>query len=101
MTSGREAFDRRDYQAAAATFAALQQREPQNAQAYYWLGRAQLEQGQYTEAARNLEQALTLAPDMRDAYAQAAVALESAGERARAAEMLQRYVQERKKGSSQ
>jgi serine/threonine protein phosphatase PrpC/TolA-binding protein len=97
MAAGREAFDRRDYAAAAAAFGAVQQREPQNAQAYYWLGRAQLEQGQYAEAARSLEQAVTLAPDMHDAYVQAAAALESAGERTRAADMLQRYVQERKK----
>jgi serine/threonine protein phosphatase PrpC/TolA-binding protein len=100
MTVGREAFDRRDYAASVAAFAAAQQREPQNAQANYWLGRAQLEQGQYAEAARSLEQALTLAPDMHDAYVQAAAALESAGERTRAAEMLQRYVQERKKAAA-
>jgi protein phosphatase len=101
LTSGRDAFDRGDYPAAEAAFGAIRQREPQNAQAYYWLGRTLLERGQYAEAARNLEQAVTLAPDMHDAYAQAAVALESAGERAKAAEMLQRYAQERKKGSSQ
>jgi len=97
MAAGRDAFERRDYPAAAAAFAAIQQREPQNAQASYWLGRSQLEQGQYAEAARSLEQALTLAPGMHDAYVQAAAALEAAGEKTRASEMLQRYAQERKK----
>lgn len=97
LKAGRAAFDSGSYQAAATQFASVIEREPQNAEAYYWLGRAQLESGEYAKAALSFEIAVNRHPALYDAYAQAAVAYEAAGDRAKAAQMLARYGEERRK----
>jgi serine/threonine protein phosphatase PrpC len=97
LQAARDAFDRGDYQAAGLAFSALLQRDPQNATVHYWLGRSQLEQGQYAQAARSFEQALAIAPGLHDAYVQAAAAYEAAGNRAKAAEAIARYEEQRRK----
>ena len=78
-------------------FESLVQRYPQNATGLYWLGRAHLEQRDYAEAAKDFEEALSREPRMFDAYVQAAAAYQALGEKAKAAQMLARYVDERRK----
>lgn len=96
MLRGREAFDGRNYQAAALEFDVVARREPQNAEARYWLGRAQLEQGEYAKAAENFEQATRLQPELHDAYVQAAAAYEADGKNDRAERMLRQYAERRR-----
>ncbi|HYP27213.1 MAG TPA: protein phosphatase 2C domain-containing protein [Blastocatellia bacterium] len=97
LDAGREAFMRGDYAGARLQLNAVVERDPQNAEANYWLGRVQLGQREYAGAAQRFEQAAKLKPTMSDAYAQAAAAYEAAGERAKAVQMLQRYGEERRK----
>jgi protein phosphatase len=97
LKAGRAAFDSGSYQAAATQFALVTEREPQNAEGYYWLGRAQLESGEYAKAALSFESAVNRHPALYDAYAQAAAAYEAAGDRAKAVQMLARYLEERRK----
>jgi serine/threonine protein phosphatase PrpC/TolA-binding protein len=94
LEAARGQFQRGDYPAAAAAFSAIVQQQPQNAQAHYWLGRSELAQRQFADAARSFEQAATLQPDMTNAFVEAAGAYEAAGNRTRAVEMLQRYKEE-------
>jgi Tfp pilus assembly protein PilF len=94
---GREAFDRGDYKAAATEFEALSKREPANAAALYWLGRAMSEQRDYAGAARSFDEAIARKPDLYDAYLQQAGAYESLGEKQKAAASLTRYAEERRK----
>ena len=72
-------------------------REPSNAPAYYWLGRAQLEHREYDVAVKSFEEAITLQPSLYDAYVQQAAAYEAMGEKAKAASALSRYAEERRK----
>jgi tetratricopeptide (TPR) repeat protein len=94
---GRAAFAEGDYQAAAVELESLTKREPQNAQAHYWLGRARLEVGQYAKAAESFEQTINLQSSFYDAYVQAAAALTADGKRERAERMLRLYGEERRK----
>jgi serine/threonine protein phosphatase PrpC/TolA-binding protein len=94
---GQEAFERGDYQAAMTEFESLVQRDPQNGTGLYWLGRAHLEQRDYADAAKDFEEALSREPRMFDAYVQAAAAYQALGEKAKAAQMLARYADERRK----
>jgi PPM family protein phosphatase len=97
LRPGREAFDAGRYDAAVDHFDTLIKREPQNADAHYWLGRAQLESARYKEAAQNLERAIELQSSMRDVYLQAAAAYEADGVREKAERMLRQYGEELKK----
>jgi serine/threonine protein phosphatase PrpC len=97
LQMGRKAFDSGNYPAAATEFAAVIAREPGNAQAYYWKGRTQLEQRDYPGAAQSFNDALSRQPNLYDAYIQAAAAYEASGERAKAADMLSKYSEERRK----
>jgi TolA-binding protein len=94
---GREAFDRGDYQKAGNEFESILKREAENATALYWLGRARLERRDYAGAAKEFEAAIGREPRMLDAYIQAAGAYQLLGEKAKAAEMLARYSDERRK----
>jgi tetratricopeptide (TPR) repeat protein len=96
MLRGREAFDSKNYQAAALEFDGVARQEPQNAEARYWLGRTQLEQGEYAKAAENFEQAIRIQPEFYDAYVQAAAAYEADGKTDRAERMLKQYVERRR-----
>lgn len=97
LRTGRDAFDNGNYQAAAAEFDALLKREPQNAQAQYWLGRAQLEQREYLKAVENFKSVISRHPANYDAYIQAAAAYEGLGDKASAEAMLRKYGEERRK----
>jgi Tfp pilus assembly protein PilF len=94
---GREAFERGDYKAAATEFELVLKREPSNARAHYWLGRAQLEQRGYDVAVKSFDEATTRQPSLYDAYVQQAAAYEAMGEKAKAASALSRYAEERRK----
>ena len=94
---GREAFDRGDYKAAATEFESLSKREPANAAALYWFGRALAEQRDYAGAARSFDEAIARQPAMYDAYIQQAGAYELLGEKQKAAASLTRYAEERRR----
>jgi len=94
---GRGSFDSGNYQAAATHFASLLERDPTNAEAHYWLGRSQMELRDYAKAAASFEQAVQLHPTMLDGYIHAAAAYEALGERNKAAQMLARYGEERRR----
>ncbi len=96
MQAGREAFDKRDYQRAVAEFDAATKREPANAEARYWLGRAHLEQGQYEKALQNFEEAIRIQPATTEAYLHAAAAYSVEGKRDKADKMLKQYVERRR-----
>jgi serine/threonine protein phosphatase PrpC len=97
LKRGIEAFEHDDMQTAASEFDSLLKREAANPDAHYWLGRTQLKQREYQQAAQSFEQAVALRPSLVDGYVQAAAAYEAIGERAKAAAMLSRYSEERKK----
>jgi serine/threonine protein phosphatase PrpC len=96
LQMGREAFEAGNYQTASAELESLVGREPQNARAHYWLGRARLEMGDYGRAAQNFEDALRLQPAMRDALVQAAAAFEADGKRDKADRLLRQYGETRR-----
>ncbi|MFY9607217.1 MAG: protein phosphatase 2C domain-containing protein [Blastocatellia bacterium] len=97
LRAGREAFDRGDYQSAGNEFESVLGRDPENATALYWLGRARLEQRDIAGAAKDFEATISREPRMFDAYIQAAAAYQLLGEKAKAAEMLARHTDERRK----
>ncbi|HKP87046.1 MAG TPA: protein phosphatase 2C domain-containing protein [Blastocatellia bacterium] len=97
LKAGRSAFEGGNYQAAASQFTAMTERDPQNAEAHYWLGRAQVELGEYAKAILNLDHAVTLRPTLYDAYPYLAAAYEAVGDRAKAAQTLSRYAEERRR----
>jgi serine/threonine protein phosphatase PrpC len=97
----RAQFERGQYQSAAAALISIVQREPQNAEAYYLLGRAQLEQHQYAQAANSFEQAAMIKPTMYEAMLEAAAAYEAAGNKAKAIEALARYNEQYLKANTQ
>lgn len=97
LVLGKEAFERGDYLTAVNQFESLAKREPQNAVAFYWLGRGRLEQRDYAGAAKEFELAISHEPKMFDAYLQAAAAYQLLGEKAKATEMLIRHSDERRK----
>lgn len=94
---GRKAFERGDYQAAINEFESLAKRDPQSATASYWLGRTRLEQRDYAGAAKDFEATISREPRMFDAYIQAAAAYQLLGDKTKAAEMLARHADERRK----
>lgn len=96
MKTAREALEKNDSAAAAGVLTSIVTREPQNAEAKYWLGRAQMEQGEYTKARDNFDEAIKIQPKIADFYLFAAAAQKALGNKARADEMLERYVDLRK-----
>lgn len=96
IKTAREAIENGDGLTAGSLLAAIVSREPQNIDARYWLGRAQLEQGEYAKARENFDEAIKAQPKVADFYLYAAVAQKALGNRARADEMLEQYVELRK-----
>jgi serine/threonine protein phosphatase PrpC/TolA-binding protein len=88
MRAGRDAFESGDYQTAETQFASFAAREPQNPEAHYWLGRAQLARRNFVNAAQSFEQAIRIRPTMYEAYLDAAGAYEAAGDGQKAKRML-------------
>jgi tetratricopeptide (TPR) repeat protein len=101
LQTGRDAFERGDYKGAATEIESVLKREPSNARAHYWLGRAQLEQREYEIAVKSFDEATTRQPSLYDAYVQQAAAYEAIGEKSKAASALSRYAEERRKNEHQ
>ena len=97
LQAGREAFDKGDYKAASAQFESEMKRDPSNASAAYWFGRAMLEQRDYGAAAKSFEDAIARQPSLYDAYIQQAAAYEAMGDRTKAVLALSKYSEERRK----
>ncbi|HEY6330810.1 MAG TPA: tetratricopeptide repeat protein, partial [Blastocatellia bacterium] len=91
LVSARAQFQQGDYAAASAALNTIIQQQPKNADARYWLGRTQLIEHQFSDAAHSFELAAALRPDMTEAIIQAAGAYQSAGDKTKAVEMLERY----------
>lgn len=96
IKTAREAVERGDSPSAVTALAGIVAREPQNAEARYWLGRAQFEQGEYAKARENFDEAIKAQPKVADFYLFAAAAQKASGNRAKADEMLEQYVELRK-----
>ena len=77
--------------AAEAALKRVVENDPKNSEGFYWMGRAQLQQGQFEAAARSFEASINLKADFPDAYAQAAAAYSADGKRDKAELMLRRY----------
>jgi protein phosphatase len=97
MKTGREAFDRGEFQRAAVEFDSVIKRDPKDADARYWMGRAQMEQGEYEKASQNFEEAIKLQPALQDAYVQAAAAYSVVGKKDKADRMLRLYAEQRRR----
>lgn len=96
IKTARETLEKGDGPAAGTLLAGIVAREPQNAEARYWLGRAHLEQGEYAKARENFDEAIKAQPKTADFYLFAAAAQKALGNRAKADEMLEQYVELRK-----
>ena len=72
-----------------AQFEHMAAEDPDNDMAHFSLGGAYLQAGRHAEAARSLQRALELNPEMSKAYQLAGEALIEAGEQARAVEVLE------------
>ena len=94
IRAAREAFERGERLTAAADLERLINNEPQNPDARYWLGRIQLEQGEFARARDQFEEAIKMQVKATDAYLYAAVAHRALGERAKADALLERYIKE-------
>ncbi|MBI3651989.1 MAG: protein phosphatase 2C domain-containing protein [Acidobacteria bacterium] len=96
LKAAKDAFDKGDYAMTASTLGGVLGREPQNAEARYWLGRAQMEQGDYAKARENFDEAIKAQPKIADFYLYAAAAQKALGNKSKADEMLEHYVELRK-----
>ena len=97
LQAGREAFEKADYKTASTQFESEMKRDPSNASAAYWFGRAMLEQHDYPAAAKGFEDAIARQPSLYDAYIQQAAAYEAMGDRTKAVLALSKYSEERRK----
>ncbi|HKP88224.1 MAG TPA: protein phosphatase 2C domain-containing protein [Blastocatellia bacterium] len=100
LRDGRDAYEKGDYQTAETHFASLVSREPQNPEAHLWLGRAQLARRDLATAAQSFEQAIRLQPSMYEAYRDAALAYEVAGDSRKARRMLTLAAEQFKQSAS-
>jgi protein phosphatase len=91
LDSARQAFDRGEFREADQALSVIVASDSRNSEAWYWLGRTQLQERRFAESARSLEHAIELQPELKDAYVQAAAAFEAIGNRTKAVEMLSRY----------
>jgi protein phosphatase len=91
LDTARQAFDRGEFREAEQALSILVASDSRNSQAWYWLGRTQLQEHRFAESSRSLEHAAELQPELTDAYLQAAAAFEAMGNRNKAVEMLSRY----------
>jgi len=94
LSAGIEEFHKGRYREAGTLFAAVAARAPQNQEAWYWLGRSQLELGEYESAAGNLDRA---GAELVEANLYGAAAYKAAGNRSRAEALLERYNEEMRK----
>ena len=91
LSAGIEEFHKGRYREAGTLFASVTARAPQNQDAWYWLGRSQLELGEYESAAASLDRA---GVEVFEANLYGAAAYRAAGNKARAEALLERYNEE-------
>ena len=91
LSAGIEEFQKGRYREAGTLFTSITARAPQNAEAWYWLGRSQLELGEYESAAANLDRA---GLEVFEANLYGAAAYRAAGNKAKAEALLERYNEE-------
>jgi serine/threonine protein phosphatase PrpC len=91
LNAGIEEFRRGRYREAGTLFTSVTARAPMNQEAWYWLGRSQLELGEYESAAANLDRA---GLEVFEANLYGAAAYKAAGNKTRAEALLERYNEE-------
>ena len=90
FTEGRKAIDNKDWAAAIPLFQAVVAKDPQNADAYNWLGYAYRNQGNYEQSFVHYEKALAIDPRHRGAHEYIGEAYLKTGNLAKAEEHLSR-----------
>ncbi|MEW6129301.1 MAG: protein phosphatase 2C domain-containing protein [Acidobacteriota bacterium] len=100
IKAAREDFEKGSAAAAANILAGIVTREPQNAEARYWLGRVQFEQGEYVKARENFDEAIKVENKRAEFYLHASMAQRALGEKNKADALFERYV-ELKKSAAQ
>lgn len=88
FTAGRQAIDKKDWGAAIALFQAVVAKDPQNADAFNWLGYAYRNQGDYEKSFANYTKALEIDPRHRGAHEYIGEAYLKTGNLAKAQEHL-------------
>ena len=96
LKNAREAIDRGEAAKTMPELLKLIGSEPQNGEARYLLGRAQMEQAKYKEALESFDEALKLQPRMAEAWLYAAVAERALNNKAKADERLGQYLEAKK-----
>jgi serine/threonine protein phosphatase PrpC/Tfp pilus assembly protein PilF len=96
VDAARQQLEKGDVATAETSLASIVSRDPQNAKAFYWLGRSQLELGRFRESAASFEQAIRLDPRMADAYVQASAVYEILGDKARSSALLAQFAELKK-----
>jgi len=92
LAAARALFEERRYEKARDRFAEFVRKEPANAEYRYWLGRAQFETKQYSEAIKNLNEAAKLDDKLPNVFVHLGLAYDAAGDRRNAAESLRRAI---------
>jgi protein phosphatase len=96
IRAAREDLEKGNVAGAVTVLAGIVSREPQNPEARYWLGRAQLEQNDYPKARDNFDEAIKGEPKRAEFYIYAAAAQRALGEKAKADALLERYLELKK-----
>ncbi|HWC76844.1 MAG TPA: protein phosphatase 2C domain-containing protein [Blastocatellia bacterium] len=92
-----EDFNKGRYREAADAFASMAAREPANNAAWYWLGRSELELGEFEKAGPTLERAAASFPD---ANLYAAAAFRGAGKKNKAEALIEQYNERLRRGAT-
>ena len=98
VSIGLTDFFARDFDAAAATFESLLQRDPDFAPAHAFLGQVQAEQGKFFDSAQHLQRSLELAGDSPEFIAAMGVSCARAGDQHGAQQVLHRLAERGKAG---
>lgn len=96
LKKAREAIDRGEVAKVMADLTSLIQREPQNAEVRYLMGRAFMEQAKYKEALDSFEEAVKLQKNFAEAWLYAAAAEKALNNKAKADEKLEQYLEAKK-----
>jgi cytochrome c-type biogenesis protein CcmH/NrfG len=96
LKKAREAIDRGEAVKVTADLTNLIQREPQNAEVRYLMGRAFMEQAKYKEALDSFEEAVKLQKNFAEAWLYAAAAEKALNNKAKADEKLEQYLEAKK-----
>lgn len=90
FTEGKKAIDAKNWAAAIPLFQQVVAKDPQNADAFNWLGYAYRNQGDYTQSFAHYEKALAIDPRHRGAHEYIGEAYLKTGNLAKAEEHLKR-----------